>query len=474
MAEQPPGLTGDEPAEPRAGRPGGRRSRRRTHPGGTPSVRRRVLRGFGVAALVTGMIAAILLAMPEPAERSSVRGAIDGGAATPTPGPQGGSASSGTAQPTPTGASLSPTPGPGAASGPLAGTSVASITVSGPRLVDGRGRTVRLLGYNFSGTEYSCIEGQGIFDTPDGTAPSDQVLRAMVDWTGTTAVRLPLNEQCWLGLGVDARYSGPAYRSAIASFVQRLNRFGLVAILDLHRSAPADARSLEQEPMPDRDHSPAFWTSVAATFRGWPGVAFDLFNEPFPFDEANSARAWTCWRNGGCRLTSANSGQTYVAAGMSELLARVRATGARNVVFLGGLYWAESLTQWLRYRPADPAGQLGASFHAYSFNDYCVTTACYNRDLGPVTAKVPLLVGEIGPDLTLGSAGIDQNCPASAPTNIGFDATAFAWFDRHGAGYTAWSWNPWNDCWSLVRDWHGTPTSVWGVQFRTRLRASRP
>jgi hypothetical protein len=44
----------------------------------------------------------------------------------------------------------------------------------------------------------------------------------------------------------------------------------------------------------------------------------------------------------------------------------------------------------------------------------------------PLAKTVPLFVGEIGPTLTLGSDGIDQNCPRSAIVDGGFAATTLA------------------------------------------------
>ncbi len=347
---------------------------------------------------------------------------------------------------------------------------VSGLHVVGNRIVDGDGQTVRLRGFNHSGAEYMCVEGQGVFDTDDGGIPSESVVRAMRGWRGANVVRVPLNEQCWLGLGgVRPEHSGEAYRTAVRTFVARLNTYGFVAVLDLHRSAPGSARSRRQEQMPDRDHSPAFWSSVAGTFKDEPAVVFDLFNEPLPFDEENTERAWRCWRDGGCLLTSSNSGERYVAAGMNELIAAVRDTGARNIVLAGGLYSAEVLTQWLRYRPVDPLGQLGASFHAYSFNEYCSSKTCYERDLAPVAAAVPLFVGEIGPDLPGSASGIDEKCPADSVRRGEFSTTLLDWLDDHGASYTAWSWNPWRDCWALVTGWDGAPTEIWGRQVRARL-----
>src|SRR5207247_1916443 len=127
-----------------------------------------------------------------------------------------------------------------------------------------------------------------------------------------------------------------------------------------------------------RDHSVTFWRSVAATFRSYPFVVFDLFNEPAPYGEADTTRAWQCWRDGGCTLTAKNGGGSYVAAGMAELVRAVRAAGAPNLLLAGGVYWSEMLSHWLEYRPDDPLHNLAASFHDYSFNTRCADQRCYD------------------------------------------------------------------------------------------------
>src|SRR5688572_10963762 len=93
------------------------------------------------------------------------------------------------------------------------------VAVAGNRFVDDLGRPLRLRGFNHAGAEYACLAGDGVFDTPDGAAPSVAVVKAMRGWRGAGAVRVPLNEQCWLGLpSVPAEYAGHAYRYAIRTF----------------------------------------------------------------------------------------------------------------------------------------------------------------------------------------------------------------------------------------------------------------
>ena len=75
---------------------------------------------------------------------------------------------------------------------------------------------------------------------------------------------------------------------------------GLTPILDLQLAAPgAVLANYPQLPMADRDHSPAFWTSVAQRFGDDSAVVFDLYNEPYPDGDQDTTAAWECWRDGG-------------------------------------------------------------------------------------------------------------------------------------------------------------------------------
>ena len=167
-----------------------------------------------------------------------------------------------------------------------AATVPSGLHVSGNQILDAGGGIVRLIGVNRSGTEYRCIQGYGIFDGPS----DDASVQAIADWH-VNAVRIPLNEDCWLGInGALPAYSGANYQTAIANYVARLESHGLVPILELHWSAAGNARATGQQPMPDVDHSIAFWSGVAARFGSDQSVVFDLFNEPFPGDNSRQSR----------------------------------------------------------------------------------------------------------------------------------------------------------------------------------------
>ncbi|MEU7366671.1 cellulase family glycosylhydrolase [Streptomyces hygroscopicus] len=330
------------------------------------------------------------------------------------------------------------------------------LRASGNRLVDEKGATRRLLGVNRSGGEFMCVQGRGIFDGP----VDDASVQAIADWKAG-AVRIPLNEECWLGLShVNPAYAGANYIAAVTSFVARLEAHGITPVIELHWThgrytggdshCPGTEYATCQKPMPDAQYTPAFWTSVAQTFKNDQAVVFDLFNEPFP-DRATSdlTAAWRCWRDGG-----SCPGIDFQVAGMQTLLNAVRATGARNLVLIPGVAYSNDLRQWLTYQPNDPAGNLAAAWHSYNFNS-CSSENCFDQQLAPVIAQVPLVAGEIG----------ENTC------SHGYIDRVMAWLDAKGASYLGWTWNTW-DCSSgpsLISDDNGTPTNF-GVGLRDHLK----
>jgi endoglucanase len=325
-----------------------------------------------------------------------------------------------------------------------------SLTVQGNQLVDSSGAPITLRGVDRSGTEYQCVHGVGIFDptTLDtlDQAGTDAWIQPITAWHRINAVRVPLNEDCWLGINrVKPAYAGTTYQHAIARFVQGLYDNGLVAILDLHWSAPGSKQATGQQPMPDRDHSLAFWQSVAATFANDPWVVFDLFNEPFPNSNQDTAAAWQCWKS-----ATTCSGFRYSAVGMQDLVNTVRGiergfqwAGASNVIMLGGIQYANSLSHWLGSNtPTDPDNKLVASWHVYDFNP-CNTVTCWDATVAPVAQTVPIVTGEFG----------EKNQGPSFVTGL------LPWLDQHGISYVGWTWDAWNSWDSLITDYNGTPNS---------------
>lgn len=311
-----------------------------------------------------------------------------------------------------------------------------AVKVTGNRLVNGQDQPVRLLGVNRSGIEYACIQDLGIF-----AGPSDKrSIAAMAAW-GINAVRLPLNEDCWLGInGAPRRDSGARYRAAVRAYVRRLHRAGLYVVLDLHWSAPGSLRATGQQPLADLDHSPDFWASVARAFRSDPAVVFDLYNEPFGV-------SWQCWRDG-CAMPGG-----WRSAGMQTLLDAVRSTGAKQPLIATGLDWGGDLSAWLTYRPRDPLHQLVAGIHVYDFRP-CLDAGCWSEDFRRVVRAVPVVATEVG-QKACGGAFLDR---------------FMSWADHAGVSYLGWTWNP-TGCSSpaLIQSWDGRPTPT-GARLRTHLR----
>jgi hypothetical protein len=317
-----------------------------------------------------------------------------------------------------------------------------TLRVSGNHFVDADGKTVTLHGVNRSGAEFACIQGNGIFDGPVDAAS----VAAIKSWHAN-AVRVPLNEDCWLALSdVKPAYSGATYQNAIKDYVNLLHQNGVLAILDLHwthgqytgnSAGCSDVNATCQKPMPDAQYAPAFWSQVAAAYKGDDSTVFDLFNEPYP-DRA-TADGWTCLRDG-----DACTAIPYQVAGTQSLVNAVRSTGADNVIMVGGLAYTNDLSQWLTYAPTDPSHNLAASWHSYNFNT-CSSSSCWDSQLAPVAAKVPLVAGEIG----------ENDCGHSYVDGL------MSWLDQHAASYLAWTWNTW-DCSTgpaLISSYDGTPTA---------------
>ena len=323
---------------------------------------------------------------------------------------------------------------PGASSRTLPG-----LHVSGKRLLDSKGRVVRWHGVNRSGSEYACIQGWGIFDGPSDAAS----VKAMTTWH-INAVRIPINEDCWLGIkGVKAAYSGARYRAAIVRYVNLLHRYGMYAELSLMWAAPGSFKATYQPGAPDADHSPALWRSLARTFRKDRRVVLAPWGETIV--NAN------CFLKGGvCEATFGPQNKPYRTAGMQQAVTTMRRAGYHGPISIPGIDYANNLSQWLSHRPRDPRRQLVAEAHIYGKNT-CDTVRCFNRTLLPVAKRVPLVFGETGETYD------DSDCGSS------FISTFMNWADAHGVGYEAWTWDTWDTCGSLISSYKGTPRAQYGA-----------
>jgi hypothetical protein len=314
---------------------------------------------------------------------------------------------------------------------------LSGLSVNGNRITDSGGHPLMLRGVNRSGTEYACIQGWGIFDGPSDTAS----VQAMASWR-MNYVRVPLNEDCWLGInGVGTTYGGANYQNAIAAFVNLLNQNGIYAELSLIWGAPGTNQATYQPAAPDQDHSPAFWTSVATTFKSNPAVFFGVWGE--------TTVSWSCFLNG-CGGEATFGGSTYQTAGSQELVDAIRATGATQPIAVPGINYANDLTKWLQYEPADSLHALVAEAHIYGNNSCGAQNngACLTSTVAPLTLQVPVVFGETGETYD------DSEC-TSANMQV-----VLPWADTHNVGYAAWTWDTWGTCSALVSAYDGTPNTT--------------
>jgi len=347
---------------------------------------------------------------------------------------------------------------------PSGATAAPNLRVRGSELIDrsGIGHVVQLRGVNRSGLEYACIQGWGFFDSPHPNRIDDpRMITAIKSWD-IDVVRVPINEDCWLGINTPAGRGGDPYRKIVQRYVTALHAAHLYVIIDLQLAAPGHLRARHLIRMPDRDHAPAFWRSVARTFKRDHALLFDLYNEP-------NHVGWGCWLHG-CRIPAYDDGYgpqpSYQAAGMQQLLDAVRGTGATQPLLVAGLSYAHNLDGWLAHEPRDPRHQLIASEHNYGVLSPC-QQACQAAVLA-THEYVPVLFSELG----------ETDCRDDYVDQM----MAFA--DAHGIGYLGWAWDAARpDSWtcdggpSLIKNYQGTPTA-YGVGMRDHFKAlgvaSRP
>jgi uncharacterized protein (TIGR03437 family) len=368
---------------------------------------------------------------------------------------------------------------------PIAGTnpSVMSISVLGNRFIDGNGNIVQPRGVNLSGMEFAAIDGYDPSDPTGGNfgQPNNPNWAAIQSWKASI-VRIPLNESSWLGLtctDIDGtvRQADPGsnYQATLANLVKEANAAGLYVILDLHWTAPGNTCPIGQTQMADMDHSVDFWTSVANTYKNNPAVLFDLFNEPYMnVDFTGDPWAYVMYGTNGSfsgftgydtKGNQKNISLAWNIASYQTLINAVRGTGATNVILIGSLSYTADLSGWLAHMPADPLGQIAATWHPYPTYGAAFGTPAYSQpDFAPQiftevqaiqAAGIPVFATETGDQDTAGTVG--------AP----LVATITNFVDQNGIGLLGWTWDVWtNPSDVLIKDVNGTPTDGYGVFFK--------
>jgi endoglucanase len=236
------------------------------------------------------------------------------------------------------------------------------IKVVGNTLATLNGTVLILKGVNCAGAEVQSNTGAW-----SGTS--------VATWTALTAqydvncVRIPLNETYW------NTNAGSTYQSGIVTGVQNIIAAGLYPILDLHWSACTEFGAANgQANLVSQDTGVQFWTSVAATFKNYPAVMFEMHNEPYGNSVGDTSGTYQGYlKNGsgstlipfvnsqGGQFNNVTASGTFKAAGHQGCLNAIRGTGATNVCLYGVLVLNSAFSESNSIRPSDTTPPTGFS-----------------------------------------------------------------------------------------------------------------
>lgn len=266
---------------------------------------------------------------------------------------------------------------------------------------------------------------------------SDNDFQVMYSW-GATMIRLPLNQQYWLS--TSCQYD-PTYMQRVDQAVNSITKRGMIALVTLQRAADGKSCAPGYLSKMADDNSIPYWTQVATRYKNNPLVAFDLFNEPGPIADK-------IWRGGGMI-------DGWHAVGMQQLYDTVRATGARNLVFISGNYTAFAIDVALRV-PVDGYGIVYAT-HLYNPPEAGPLRDRVEQVVTPVIARYPVSVTEFG----------------STATSPVYMQNVINYAEQHGIGWAAFKWYEAPSDYALLASFRTYTPSPSGLPVRDGLMKAR-
>jgi hypothetical protein len=293
--------------------------------------------------------------------------------------------------------------------------------VNGNTVCTADGRAHRFHGVDRPSLEWSSI----------GENLSINDFQRMASWNANV-VRIALNQDFWIA---ESPLFDPSYAGLVDTAVAWAETEGMDVILDLHWSDAGVLGSCVstlttncQQQMPDVN-SIAFWSQVATRYKDDGRVMFELYNEPHGV-------LWSVWRSGGVVSDG------FQAVGMQQLYDTVRATGAQNLVIIGGVNWAYDLSGVAANRI--DGYNIAYATHPYNTPDRQAST--WDKAWGFLTETDPVIVTEFG----------DVN-PVCATD---YTAALIQYADAHATGWTAWGWYPGGCTFpALIDNWSVTPSA---------------
>ena len=324
------------------------------------------------------------------------------------------------------------------------------VHVSGNNLISlATGKPLLIVGPNFSGLEQQGPGGgwDGIFGLPSSWYAA-YAKKWSVNGQTITGFRFPFNSY-WL---VANPATAAAYQAGLQKVAAAVTGAGLVCNFDMHWDAPNTTAGAPQQPygqccMPTADWAVKAWVIMANLFKDNLLVTFELMNEPygsgnysdwvaadgvspgvdaFLLRDGGSIQPFKGQDNHGVGFSGIyNGGAAVNIVGFNAIIAAIRTTGAKNVIWSSPIGWAGEIETFLASMPTDPAGQMGCSWHVYGYSkgaDFPLA----------VKAKIPLLITEF--------YSFDANFTGGAGSNAGLDVC-----QTNGIGYMWWGvLNNWN------------------------------
>jgi hypothetical protein len=288
-------------------------------------------------------------------------------------------------------------------------------------------------------------------------------------WNANT-VRIELAQYYWVPM---SRHHDAGYPARVDRVVRQARAAGLKVILALQASdrgvADSPIYGNMHQPMADVNHSVPFWRDVAARYKNDGGILYELYSEPYPIPPSGEGFSdWNLWLNGGMApsdFTYDERRPAFRAAGMQQLYETVRATGANNMVIIGGTQWGYNLREVPNYR-------VKGYNIAYATHPWDSPTGRqpkdWDRDWAFLAKTDPVMITEFG----------DYDCTETyvkavldKADDLEISWIAWAWL-APGSGQAAAGQGgpgaPICDLSLLIEDWGGTPTKT-GKVVKDRL-----
>lgn len=264
-------------------------------------------------------------------------------------------------------------------------------------------------------------------------------IQKMHQW-GANTIRLDLNQNYWFQSGPVTQKG--SYKQIINAIVYYAIQNHMAIILDLHWTENGHQSSMANQ------ESLRFWKEVAADYKEFGTVIFELFNEPVSIDK-------TVWLNGDKKY-----------AGYQQLYNTVRATGAENIVIINGLDYGYDLSF---VNDSFQINGYNIVYGSHPYNEkgninYNGMGGSFENNFQGIKGKYPLIFTEFGVNearyFPSGYQAVYQRIlEYSNAAQVSY--TAFAWWVDES--------NP-NLFPDVIKDWNGTPMNG-GVAIHDDLQA---